>query len=494
MQRKIKSKSVEKWGIFEITLHSLYDGNPFTDVGITCEFKYKNRTIEVEGFYDGDNIYKFRFMPDKEGKWIFKTKSNIDELNNITGEFECVEPSNDNHGPVRVKNIFHFAYEDGTKYIPVGTTCYAWIHQDMNLQEKTLETLKNSPFNKLRMCIFPKWYDFNRKEPIMYPYEKKENGEWDFKKFNVDFFKHLDKRIEDLMKLGIEADLILFHPYDKWGFSNMGKENDDLYVKYVVNRFSAFRNVWWSLANEYDLLEMHRFKEPNDWDRFAKIIMENDPYGHLRSIHNCFRFYDFTKSWVTHCSMQRIDVYKTSEFTDEWRKQYNKPIVIDECAYEGNINHGWGNIPGEELVRRLWEGFVRGGYVGHGETYMHPEDILWWSHGGELHGTSPKRIEFLKRIIENAPIEGVNPIYNPKNWDVICGGKEHKYYLFYFGNSQPSFRIFEMPEDIEFKVQIIDTWEMTIKELEGIYKGTFKIELPAKRYIAVKLQAINERY
>ena len=56
------------------------------------------------------------------------------------------------------------------------------------------------------------------------------------------------------MELGIEADLIVMHPYDRWGFSMMSKEEDDLYWKYVIARFAAYRNVWWSLANEYDLM------------------------------------------------------------------------------------------------------------------------------------------------------------------------------------------------------------------------------------------------
>lgn len=30
--------------------------------------------------------------------------------------------------------------------------------------------------------------------------------------------------------------------------------------------------------------------------------------------------------------------------------------MVDECAYEGNINYGWGNITGEEMTRRFWEG------------------------------------------------------------------------------------------------------------------------------------------
>jgi hypothetical protein len=91
---------------------------------------------------------------------------------------------------------------------------------------------------------------------------------------------------------------------------------------------------------------------------------------HLRSIHNCGPFYDHTRQWITHCSIQRQDMHKTSEFTEDWRQRLGKPIVLDEIAYEGNINHCWGNISGEELTRRFWETTVRGGYAGHGETYM----------------------------------------------------------------------------------------------------------------------------
>ena len=48
---------------------------------------------------------------------------------------------------------------------------------------------------------------------------------------------------------------------------------------------------------------------------------------------------------------------------DEWRQRYKKPVVLDEICYEGNIEHGWGNISGQELVRRFWEAACRGGYV-----------------------------------------------------------------------------------------------------------------------------------
>jgi hypothetical protein len=493
------SNQIEKWGIYEASFHGSSEGNPFLEVELTAIFKQEERCIEVSGFYDGDGIYKIRFMPESIGEWSFSTKSNVAKLNGLTGSFHCIEPSENNHGPVRVRDQFHFEYADGKPHYSFGTTCYAWIHQTKELQEKTLETLKNAPFNKMRMCVFPKHYDYNHNEPELYAYQGSLEKGFDYTRFNPEFFSHLEKRILDLQELNIECDLILFHPYDRWGFHNMGAVNDERYLKYIVSRLSAFRNIWWSMANEYDLFmdwtTMTPEKTIDEWDKLGTIVMESDPYNHLRSIHNCMKFFDYKKSWITHCSMQRVDVYKTSENTTEWRELYGKPVVIDECTYEGNINHGWGNITGQEMTRRFWEGAVRGGYMGHGETYVHPQDILWWSHGGELHGTSPERISFLRKIIESAP-DAVSPVKRPKAgifgyWDVTVGAVGEDYYLFYFGFCQPTFRTFNMTEGKKYKVDIIDTWDMTITELQGTYSGDFRVDLPGKQYIAIRMTRVE---
>lgn len=479
------SKQAEKWAVFEIELQGPDHGNPYIDVTLSAEFTFEGQTLHALGFYDGKGIYRIRFMPDREGAWTYKTHSSARSLEGIGGQFICIPASAANHGPVRVKNSFHFAYEDGTPYIPVGTTSYVWTHQGDELEEQTLETLKSSPFNKMRMCVFPKSYQFNQNEPVYYPYQGSLEEGWDFNRFNPEFFRHLERRIGDLGKLGIEADLILFHAYDRWGFSEMRKSADDRYLRYIAARLSAYRNVWWSLANEYDLMWN---KETADWERFAQIFKDNDPYRHLISIHNCFGFYDYSRPWITHCSMQRIDVYKTSENTTEWRKEWNKPIVIDECAYEGDIDQGWGNITGQEMVRRFWEGAVRGGYVGHGETYMHPKDILWWSKGGKLYGSSPERIAFLRKIMEEGPIDGLNPLKS--DWDVPSAGIADEYYLYYYGFNQPSFRLYNMKPGVRYKVDVIDTWNMSIERQEGSFDGLFRIELPCRQYMAVRLTKI----
>lgn len=80
--------------------------------------------------------------------------------------------------------------------------------------------------------------------------------------------------------------------------------------------------------------------------------------------------------------------------------------------YEGNIQYAWGNISPQELVRRFWEALCRGGYGGHGETYI-DDRAVWWSHGGELKGDSPERIAFMRKILEEAPDGGLRP----KTWN-----------------------------------------------------------------------------
>jgi hypothetical protein len=466
--------AVERWGLFEVRLPGPSDGNPYLDVTFGARFACRHREIDVDGFYDGDGAYRVRFSPDSEGEWTYTTRSNVEALDGRSGAFTCLPPSPANHGPVRVAHTYHFAYEDGTPFRQIGTTCYAWVHQGRAIEEQTLETLRTAPFNKLRMCVFPKHYRYNHNDPDYLPFLRHEDGSFDWTRFDPAFWRHLEGRVADLMALGIEADLILFHPYDRWGFATMDAETDDRYLRYAVARLSAFRNVWWSMANEYDLM---RAKTMGDWDRFFRIVQESDPYGHPRSVHNCRGFYDHVKPWVTHASVQHWDLSRA----EEWRNAYRKPIVDDECQYEGNIPNNWGNISARELVHRFWTGTVGGMYVGHGETYLHPEEILWWSKGGVLHGESPARLAFLREVLEAGPAEGLEPQGRQ------VAGKAGEYYLYYSGVHQPAEWPFTLPEGGTFRAELLDPWEMTVTPLAEGLSGEIVLNLPGKPYQAVRL-------
>jgi hypothetical protein len=496
---------VEQWGLFEVELKGPTNGNPFLDVRFSMRFFQNDTVIEVTGFYDGEGIYRVRFMPGKQGRWRYMTHSNARELNGKSGEFTVTAPSAKNHGPVHVSHTYHFAYSDGTPFKQIGTTCYVWNHQGDVLEERTLRTLAASPFNKLRFCVFPKRYDWNKNEPPLYPFEGTPPRSWNFERFNPKFFQHLEKRVADLGGLGIEADIILFHPYDEghWGFDRMPALADDRYLRYVVSRLAAFRNVWWSLANEYDFMKE---KRESDWDRFFQIVEASDPYHHLRSIHNGRDIYNHNQPWVTHASIQNGSAVEDAGRAVLYRDVYRKPVVFDEVKYEGDIPRRWGNLSAEEMVYRFWQGTIAGTYVGHGETYLDPSDILWWSKGGILRGRSPQRLAFLRRVLEESPAEGIDPIDKWQNPQF--GGQAAQFYLVYFGKEAPGSWPFELPkakleDGMKFQAEVLDAWNMTIAPVGGFFTIRKKtdyffadqegrtIALPSKPYIALRIRRVQ---
>ncbi|MGI6106320.1 MAG: DUF5060 domain-containing protein [Lachnospiraceae bacterium] len=500
--------SVRKWDVFEVTVKGPSDGNPFTDHHLSGCFEGAEEKVSADGFYDGDGLYRVRFMPSHEGEYRYTLKADFPLVPaQESGTFTVTAPGAGNHGPVRVSDQYHFAYEDGTPYTSVGTTCYVWELQSEERRAETLASLEEAGFNKIRFCVLPKHFDYNLRDPAMgFPYEgtptddsrltmlnfheydQKANGSrFDYTRFRPEYFRNIENCIRKLMDLGIEADLIMMHPYDRWGFCCMTPEQDDLYWNYAAARFSAYRNVWWSLANEYDILQA---KTENDWERYASILVKKDPYHHLRSIHNNIRMYDYSRPWVTHCSVQG-----DPKDTAALREKFGKPVVMDEVRYEGNIPWSWGNITAQELVRRLWDCAVQGGYPGHGETYD-TDGVLWWSHGGKLRGESWKRVKFLEKVMSEVPGHGIRLIRD-QNRIMIAGAEserdlpdeEKSFFLYYYEDMQPAAGYLDLPEGKTFRVELLDTWNGTIRDL-GEYSGKQFIRMPGKQYMALRVTRV----
>lgn len=470
-------QSVERWGIFELGLKGPAEGNPYLEVQLSSRFRQDGgESITVPGFYDGEGVYRVRFSPPAQGDWRYETQSNRPELNGKSGAFTATPPSESNHGPVQVFQTYYLRYADDTPYHQFGTTCYAWVHQTRELQEQTLKTLAAAPFNKIRFCVFPKDYVYNQNEPELFAFQKGADGRFDFNRPDPVFWRHFEQRILDLQKLGIEADLILWHPYDRWGFSGMSDAEDDRYLRYCIARLGAYRNVWWSLANEFDFMSNLDGKHPgrktmDDWDRFFAILQQEDPHQRLRGIHNGAEWYDHAKAWVTHASLQTSDMHSGLRF----RSQYRKPVIYDECRYEGNVPQGWGNLTGREMTQKFWLGSLSGCYVGHGETYKHADDILWWSKGGVLHGESPQRIQWLKEFLaQSPPFHELVPLGDGQGQFLLA--KPGEFYLFYCLDTRRH-RI-ELAGSRPYKLDLVDPWEMTATPIGTAPAGEFFVSAP----------------
>ncbi|HMB63263.1 MAG TPA: DUF5060 domain-containing protein [Eudoraea sp.] len=503
------TRTVERWDVFELTLQGPADGNPYMDSTIAAKFTNGSETVSVPGFYDGNGTYKIRFSPNALGDWSYVTESNVQELSNQSGTFRCIEPTGDNHGPLKIANTYYLEYADGTPFYSVGTTAYQWTSVKQSIQEKTIETLKNSPFNKIRMCIFPKDYSYgNKTEPWTLPFAMKDSVN-DLTHPNLEFFQNFDNRVAQLQDTGIQADVILFHPYDRWGYSEMGKEMNVKYVRYMIARLSAYRNVWWSLANEWDV---PRIKEAIDWEGIGTLLQKEDPYQRLRGIHNWYydesHFYDHTRPWVTHISAQTFFFFNAVK----WRNKYQKPLLYDEMRYEGDVSSNWGNMDAKEMTDHFWKAGLSGGYGTHGDTFKNDSDdeteVRWWAKGGTLMGESPKRIAFFKRIMEEAPITEMTPdimslsgltipdTIPDKNDGKLVGklnnnnyilSKPGEYYLAYTTDSAQTFNL-DLTGSIRYSLEVIDTWNMNIQKEGSVAPGKFEFETKMP-YTAVRLIA-----
>ena len=462
--------------------------------------------ITAGGFYDGNGKYKVRFSPPYEGKWTYTTRSNVPALDGKTGAFESTAPSAGSHGPVSSQG-YSLVHADGTPYFSVGSTCYQWSSKDFSMQAETLQTLKvgqgHGPiFNKLRMTVFPKWYEYNSANPVqtgtayeIIPGSVAANatvwecdggdcpptaGSFDLSRFNVSYWQNYERLLRSMESLGVVADIIVFHPYDQghWGFDCMGGRDpahydtahDEFYLKYLAARVSSFSNVWWSMANEWNFCKCKSGGAVGDngptpvWDALFKTLSSADPYGRQMSIHNGAFLYNHSQPWITHVSLQGHE-----SDTPMLRAEYGKPTIWDEVEYEGDIPSSWGALSGEEESDRFWWGASLGVHVGHSETILRPDvrvadQPLWWAKGGTLVGTSPPRIKWFRELFED----------NVTDFGSLLPTQES------FGNSQSGYvaNMLSNPGKFHF-VHFLrpGTWTIPLKKCSGSASCSWKVEL-----------------
>lgn len=498
--------SINQYSIFEITMpKGQQSGYP---EGI---FSCGGQSIRIKGFAENAGEGIVRFMPGTQGDWQYAIAWGDDS---VEGSFRCVEPKPGVHGPVRAQGR-HFCYDDGTRFIPIGTTCYAWTHQLPEIIEQTLETLQSSPFNKIRMCVFPKSMPYNQNDPAFYPFEKKENGEWDIARPDQRYWAHLDRCLLALAEMGIEADIILFHPYDRWGFSAMAQADNLAYLRYAIRRLAAYHNIWWALSNEY---EFSFGKTLADWDQFGELLAAEDPYHHLISAHDWITPYP-KRDWMTHVSLQCGDPREVFSV----REAYGLPTIDDEHGYEGDLEFQWGNLSGFEFMNRVWAITAFGCYISHGETFHREDEVLWWAKGGKLYGEAPARLAFYREVMESLPgpmePQCAEAIRDPNGnasseghkqlikmiWEMESDkgrrqiqkemtqpiGQHPDYRLIYLERQARAFISLTLPEQGSYRVEVIDIWQMTRKQAVSGARGSVTVGLPGREGIAVLVTRLS---
>ena len=345
-----------------------------------------NIKLTHPGFYDGDNVWKIRFAPFKEGEWVITTHSEVLELDNQQIVIECVKNKDPNiHGALKVnhENPHHFIYEDGTNYFPMGYEANWLFAMDMDLAGKSfptinpfLEKLSGYGFNLISINLWA--YDTNWRvgktsdddfgPALFFPWGGSHENP-DFKRFNLAYWQHFDKVIETMNQRGIIAD-VYFKVYNK--LVNWPKNNspeDDLYFKWVIARYAAYPNIIWNLAKEAQYERSYRYKVER-----LMYIRETDPYKRLLTVHDDSETYNkghYNELVDFRSPQEHKDVHSTILKQLERNKW---PVFVVESGYE----HGPGGLKDktfgkaktpEEVIKSIWEIQMTGAYNTYYYTY-----------------------------------------------------------------------------------------------------------------------------
>lgn len=374
-----------------------------------------------------------RFAPAAVGRWAYTI---LDGAGVPIGEgtLDCEPEPDGDHGPVGVRGT-RFAHADGTPHLPLPTTLLDW-HRRPDA-ERTLGLLRESPITAVRLSVLdperPDWPDDAELDRV----------EW---------------AVAALAEIGRQAELVIFgdgRALDRAGWPE--------HLRRVVSRFAGFRTVSWCLAVHADRAGV----EPSVWREALDRLAEHDHGHRLCTVHAGLGF-DFGDPRISHASVRADHARSSSTLTDD----FAKPAVLDGLV-EGDAPTPDGSRTAEDVVLYAWETAVRGGFPTHAEH---------WVDGGEPRGEALPRLRFLREIVSELPEEASYLRLRP---DASTLGVPGAVYLQYLGAHRFRSRSFDLP-DGPYRVEVIDTWSMTVEEVLRTDSGSFTVELEPRLYHAIR--------
>lgn len=266
------SGDTKLYGTYEIEFQeSNISGNRFIQF-VSLSFTKGSRTLTIDGFYDGGNTWRARFMPDESGTWTYTWSFNG---SSGSGSFSCsstpVYAQAYGHVRMDANNQRYMVYGNGKPYYAVGGK---WIHAT-SYGPTTKGGQANPPTNggdgyytnKILTDYLSALASANHNTLLiknsLYPLEN-DKVSWD-----VAWVKRGEWLVREAAKRGIYCQMGFF---DTWSrgpaqyFSsvtlgsdqvfNVWKSGDEAakenYIRTIIARYSGYYNVYWELGNEME--------------------------------------------------------------------------------------------------------------------------------------------------------------------------------------------------------------------------------------------------
>jgi hypothetical protein len=334
------------FGIFELKLTGTgISVNKYTGVWVKGVFQGPTRVIEIDGFWDGGDIWKIRMTPTEVGHWTFSIGSSHPQLVSF-GSFDCVASSS--KGFIRVNPDYPrtFMFDDGTPWLWKSETSWRGFLYILPFEERWkpyIDLRAQQGYNAVQIQLDSNINgdDFWRNEGG-HVFELVNNVK-NFDKLNPTYFIWADRRLEYALSKNIIPVLFLTWAQEYIRFSRAQFER---YLKYIVARYAAY-NVIWCLCGEYN--EITKFnKSVTVFKELGTLIKQKDPYKHLLSLQPTSNksssefaaepWFDFIMQ-QTYKTLDPKDPLLNNNWHSDILKDYSfkKPIVNVEYAYAGKV-------------------------------------------------------------------------------------------------------------------------------------------------------------
>jgi hypothetical protein len=298
--------------------------DPYASPLIEIEFRSPHfKTFLMPGFYDGREMV-VRFAPTEGGQWIYRITSSIAGLDGKEGSFTAA-PS-DSPGFVIPANVHHWATENKQPHLWIGDVADRLAFLPAADFDARLQTTVQNKFTHLRLSILGADSDARRVFPNGRPDES--------------YFAELDRRIREVNKHGIVADLVLAaNPAVITGLFPDWQSRQRL-VRFLVARYAPMNITWEGLGEFEDYTGARALLK-----EIGLELKKTDPYLHPRSTNA-----RFTSTPLLGDGWMNFVISRSTEAGD------------DEM---GSVEHQLYPFPfvGVTTAARLWSTVMDGQYV-----------------------------------------------------------------------------------------------------------------------------------
>jgi len=346
---------VEQWDIFELTLKGPTGGNPFVDVQLIAEFKQGTEVFKPDGFYDGNGIYKVRFL-DKDGsidKSIYATFLGMIE--------DAPDP-----GPLPGQIIVDPDHPEWLKYNGGGPFFMCgpgepegFLYRGARNEDGTRDGDQMALINKLKgtgaNCIYMQAVRSHGGDgdSTHNPFVSSipSNG------LDQDILNQWETWFDEMDDNGIVIFLFFYDDSARiWTGDTVGS-SERSFIQGIVNKFEHHKHLIWCVAEEYS--EKY---SPARVSNIAAEIRSADEHNHVIAVHqHSGLVFDFPNDANIDQFAMQVGASSASGLHSGCVTAWNRA----SGKYNVNMSEGTNHISGgsTEIRRKSWAAAMGGAYV-----------------------------------------------------------------------------------------------------------------------------------